>query len=506
MKNLENFKKRADRVIDCIVREKRTRDDYTYWALCLDDSRQSPREIDTCATSLCVSLLQLYESTASQMYKSNRDSIQGGINTLIQVRKKDGAWPSVVKPKCMFESPAEAKGDVALIDNYFALTALLDVGFLSRSFAYKNLADKSFENIEYRTSFILQTVEWLMKNKAVEGGKGWYNTSTRQNVSSPTMLATSNIVSVLFRIKAALNEIDPLYYQEWIERIDFTINESIDLMLVNVNEDGGIGFSILAKQGNGSSLPHTCRLVDVLLSQNNAKDTEELQDAVNYILKNCTSEVCSAFRDKPIDLFSEQYTLALDSEGEICIQHEHCIEGIILYTLIGLINDYHTPKSLCGKISFDERKVKETIQCLMLALEHTQNKGNQYGKYNGIFRCRIERPEGKYPVYSSYYGFTSIWKYQNLFHSSSQTGNHVEINRLMTQCKSIRIKFAQAIARYGINDKNHQEISQLKKYISQLDQYVENLMSSASDAECTRIKSDIEIMTVFYSERIGDEN
>ena len=499
MRNYENFKKRAELIIDYIVREKRTRDDFTYWALCLDDTRTSPREVDTCATSLCVSILQMYEQTATLEKQKITSVIQGGINTLINIRKNDGSWPSVVKPSKISETPSDA--DVGLIDSFFAMSTLLDVGFLSHDFKL-NLVNNKYASLEDRAKFVIDTVNWFLNNKNKDD-TGWKNTNSKsENANYIALLATTNTISLLKRIANALTIIDKAKYDEIIIKINNSVKRSINAILLNINADGGIESIIPSDAESQSSLPHTCRLVDILILENDEKNITELQDALNYILKHSSPKQIVSNRNISPDFYSEQYNLNLGEEGEICIQHEHYIECMVLFTLINILIKHRTIKNVCTKLVIDENNLMRSIEDIMNALENAQIKS---GKYNGAFKSFIDRAEGKCPVYASYYGYKSIQKYLELYHMFLQTPNTTENDDLIDECSMIEFKFQRAVKRYGLNKQNENEIMQLRTYLKRLQEFKKKLSQQVGDDDRNNILKEIHQMNAYYGENIGDE-
>ena len=503
MKNYSNFVKRSNFVIDCIVREKRSRDDFTYWSLCLDDTRTSPREVDTCATSLCVSILQMYEHIAKANFVSNRDVIQGGINTLLKIRKPNGSWPSVVKPSKILEEYQGTESDVALIDSYFAISVLLDVGFLDKDYEYTKLKDPKMESIDSRVNFVLETVKWLEDITVQNESTGWSNVNNiRGNVSYPDMLATSNVITIFGRVSKSLSILDHNKYKDEIENINNHINKSIDTILMNINEDGGIGAVYSSNSAVLSSLPHTCRLVDILILRNSNDDYDELQNGVNYIIDHCAPEYISTLRKENPDCFCEQYVLNLGSEGEIWIKHENDAECIALITLIEIIKKYHTVKHICNRLIINEAIVIDRIQSLMEALWNRQTKN---GKFNGVFKSDIARTDGHHPAYASYYGYSSIVKYMELYNMMNITKSENENNELITKFNIAKYKFEGAINKYGSNDDNKDEMTQLHCFLEKIKNYIPILNGILSDEEKIDMAKELKQMNEYYSQNIGDE-
>lgn len=497
MINITNFIRRSDLIIDCILKERRSRDDYTYWALYLDDQRKSPREVDTCATSICISILELNERQAKKNYQSNRDIIQGGINTLIRIRKTDGSWPSVVAPKNIIEGCSTGSSDVALIDSFFALSALLDVGFLSDDFGYKQLVDKSLLDITSRVNFFLYSIRWLLNNKAHNKGKGWYYTNTLQLENSiPTVLATANVLTLFSRILNALENLTEYKADESVlDELKQSINESIDFMLISVNADGGIGRFISNNKSYESSLLHTCRLVDLLIIRNSNDDIEELRNALFYITSLCSDENCESFRQRSADFYSEQYTLMLGADDEICIRHENCIEGILLATLISIVNMSYSSTSICSRIDVNYELLYHIIDKLIVVLEKTQTREDQF---NGLFKCNVDRPEGMYPVYASYMGYQAIRMYSNIKVLSDLQNGKRKRETILTKCQSLMQTFEETIAKYGANDKNADEVLQLQIFVRDIANFLLELKKPCLLNRLEEINKNIEEMKKYY--------
>ena len=62
MINVANFERRSrflvKAIADKVKYDNESSPKYAYWALYLDDNRRKPREVDTCATSYCISILE----------------------------------------------------------------------------------------------------------------------------------------------------------------------------------------------------------------------------------------------------------------------------------------------------------------------------------------------------------------------------------------------------------------------------------------------------------------
>lgn len=420
MINVTNLERRSRLLVKSIVAKAKFNDStsplYAYWTLYLDDNRNKPREIDTCATSYCLSVLELdkqrLRNTGNTDPYRYHDIIQQAIRTILKLRSSSGAWPSVVEPKVLKVNNDNYSGDVAIGDNYYALTALMNVNFLSNSFEYVDNIDPKLQTIDGRIAFVCRSVDWLLNNQISSEEIGWYYTNTKSdNTIEPVTIATTNILTILNRIKNALyaiinSELATTYYS----RIDETIKSILEYILDNIKSDGGIGKFICNPNERCSSLLHTCKLVDSFVISENVDYIDELVKAVEFIVTTCEQCNCS-FEIKPASFYSEQYSLVLPSEDEITIRHENFTEGIILFTLINLIRQYQKSGSYVSKAIIDIEKITLIIDKVIRQLESMQTKD---GAYNGLFRCHVTRNDGMHPVYASFEGYRAIRLYQTL--------------------------------------------------------------------------------------------
>lgn len=420
MINVANLERRSRLLVKTIV-DKAKRDDsqntiYAYWTLYLDDKRNRPREIDTCATSYCISVLELDKQRLRNTGNTDRyryhDLIQQAIRTILKLRSLVGAWPSVVEPKILKQNNDEYSGDVAIGDNYYALTALMDVNFLSNSFEYIDNIDHTLQTLDGRVSFVCKSVEWLLSNQTQTEDFGWYYTNTKIDASVRSVsIATTNILTILNRIKNALVTIrNNAEARDCYIKIDKAIKIILEYIVDNIKTDGGIGKYICDPNETYSSLLHTCKLVDSLVISENDNYIDELEKAVNFIISGCQKYDCM-FERASASFYSEQYNLVLPSKDEITIRHENFTEGILLFTLINLIQQHQKIGSYVSKANISIDTISEIVDKILKQLESMQTKE---GEYNGLFRCHVTRADGMHPVYASFEGYRAIRLYQGI--------------------------------------------------------------------------------------------
>ncbi len=418
MHRIKDYEMRSGLLVNTIIKKVKYDNskspNYAFWALYLDDNKNNPRDVDTCATSYCISIL---ESEKRRCISAGLDEsekyhriIQLAVRTLLKLRRTDGSWPSVIDPSNLKNSNFESSSDVAICDNYFALTALLDVDFLSSDFQYKNGIPNELLDLNCRIDYIDKTIDWLINNRASDG-IGWYYTNKKTETKTASVtLATTNIISILNRIYNALKpNSNASIINHKIKRLIESINKSL---IVNINEDGGIDKTIIS-ESTTSSLLHTCKLVDALILYEDVEYLNYIQKAIQYIVITCKDSNILDSIEKNIELYSETYTLALSENSEIAIRHENYIEGVILYTLLNIIIQHNQSTSYISNIKDINLNEIETI--IDKTIDKLIKLQKQSGKWNGLFGSRVPRPDGVYPVYASFEGYRAFRMYMEAY-------------------------------------------------------------------------------------------
>lgn len=436
MINVTNFERRSRFLVKTIAKKVRfdneTMPKYAYWTLYLDDNRRRPREVDTCATSYCISVLEAEKHRVvadgfldKYIY---HDIIQQAIRTLICIRGKNGAWPSVVEPRSLFSSVVEYSGEVAIGDNFFALTALFDVGFLNKQFEYTNDIPDELLHLEGRIRYICQTIDWLIHNRAIVDEEGWYYTNTKSNESRAVSYSTASILLMFNNIRNAIKGMDE--FRDYYDKLENIIKSTNEYFIINIRNNGGIG-KVIESSSTQSSLLHTCKMVDALLLSEDTEYNDEIEKAVSFIIEQCQTKPNCDFKSEGSDFYSENYNLMLPSGDEITIRHENFIEGVLLYTLINILIQCGKSASYVSKLEIEKSAVSDIVYKLLVQLEDMQTK---QGEYNGLFKCHVTRSEGIYPVYASFEGYRAFRMYMSLGKNPLTESEKAEIKDLI--CKN----------------------------------------------------------------------
>ena len=145
---------------------------YLTWPLFFSEYTSQNSDVDVCTSGLGVMAFSKFDFSNNSSLKF---PIANSINTLISIRNNDGSWPSNIS----LVSKDEIYMEGVISDTYYALSALLCVGFLSNSpkvNSFKNLKSNTLlDTLEKRIDYINDSVEWLLDNR-VDHGQGWQYT------------------------------------------------------------------------------------------------------------------------------------------------------------------------------------------------------------------------------------------------------------------------------------------------------------------------------------------
>lgn len=146
--------------------------DYLTWPLFFTDTTTPSSDVDVCTSALGIIALSKFDFRNNNSIKQ---SVIDSINTLISIRNDDGSWPS----KISLVSKDQLFMEGVISDTYYALFALLSVGFLSNNpliTSFKNLKNGiTYNTLDDRLAFINDSVEWLLDNR-VDHKQGWQYT------------------------------------------------------------------------------------------------------------------------------------------------------------------------------------------------------------------------------------------------------------------------------------------------------------------------------------------
>lgn len=405
-------------VINGIIKSACIIDEYYYWPLCLDDERdKNSFEIDTCSTSYCISTLASMKSKglSDDLLPQIDDHIRGGLKTLLKLRHKDGTFPPVIFVEKL-KKPTAYKGGIAMSDNYFALSALIDAGFLNEQVDYdlpKKLQDR-VELIYETIKYFKDTMVYPSYDIAKSYG-GWYYTNEQDK--QPVFLTTANVVLLLTKIYKILSQYDYEYLNE--------INSTIQAIL---GKAGAFLEHVLSyNNGNekGVSAVHACKMVDAMISMHKSEFDDNITDALDkIILPSCNEDFLNDTYQ-----YSERYQILNNSENKKYqnILHESYPESVMLYTLINVIR-----YSLQSDTSIDIKDyVVKNMNDLLDAIVFLMNKliclkQSASFEIGTLFKSHIRRNDGDYPIYASAESYRAInaWADLSMLFATQNVGNN----------------------------------------------------------------------------------
>lgn len=311
---------------------------YLTWPLFFRESSTPNSDVDVCTSGLGVIALTKFDINSSNTLKR---MVANSVNTLISIRNEDGSWPS----KISLVSRDEFSMEGVISDTYYALSALLSVGFLTENpiiDEFKNLKlDISFDTLDKRIKFINDSVEWLLKNR-VDHDQGWqytgisYLENNRDKATLPAYTTpTANAVIILAQIVNKIKATRPSHAM--IGKINSAIDNSIGWFCdIQAKDKKNCGFGI--KRGERSRVGNTARVIIALCStysESNQKAIRVLQKAVNWLIRNYKPTKLT-FADTAEDfhqLIIETKLGSLKKAFRRSINHETFIEPIIIDAL-----------------------------------------------------------------------------------------------------------------------------------------------------------------------------
>ena len=195
--------------------------------------------------------------------------------------------------------------------------------------------------------------------------------------------------------------------------------------------------------------------------------------------------------------------MALKDGDEIIIRHEHCIEAILLKALIFIINKSFSPESICMTCQFDKQEVYNIIEKLIISLESTQTKSDIY---NGVFRCRVSRPEGMHPVYASLMGYQSLQLYQSIIHEDKLFINKDLNAKVLVKCKALKQLLDEAIKQYGLNSDYADMTLIFQRASMDIEKYQQELAVECYSNRAKEIQQRIENIEIYYNNMVNGNN
>lgn len=373
---------------------------YLTWPLFFSENTTQNSDVDVCTSGLGILAFSKFDF-------SNNDSLKipitNSINTLISIRNADGSWPSNIS----LVSKDEIYMEGVISDTYYALSALLSVGFLSNSpkiDSFKNLkSNTELDTLDKRIDFINESVEWLLDNR-VDHNQGWQYTGIsylerkQDKESLPAYtLPTANAIIILSEIVNLVNQLCPTH--KMISKINSALNNSVHWFCdIQLNDKKNSGFGI--KRGERSRVGNTSKVIVALcnaISDDNRDIIEKaLQKSVKWLLKNYTpskllfSDVGEDFHqliiEKEAGVFKNAYRRS--------INHETFAEPAVIHAL-QLYYNISKPKQLTFL-----KKIR-IFSTLSTALSYLLNLQKHTGLQDGAIKSRRTANNEQYTMYTT---------------------------------------------------------------------------------------------------------
>lgn len=373
---------------------------YLTWPLFFSDCTTQNSDVDVCTSGLGVMALSKFDFSNNESLKK---PIANSINTLISIRNNDGSWPSNIS----LVSKDEIYMEGVISDTYYALSALLSVGFLSNSpkvKSFKNLKSNTLlDTLEKRIDYINDSVEWLLDNR-VDHDQGWqytgisYLEKKEDKDSLPAYTTpTANAIIILSEIVRAVREFSPNH--NMISKIESALSNSVHWFCeIQRNDKKNSGFGI--KRGERSKVGNTSRVIIALcnnISDNNRDIVEKtLQKSIKWLLKN--------YRPSKLmfsDVSEDFHQLIIEKENGVfknayrrSINHETFAEP----TVIDALRQYYKVSKTKNLKFFKKIGIFNT---LFSALSYLLGSQNHTGLYDGAVKSRRIATNEQYTMYST---------------------------------------------------------------------------------------------------------
>lgn len=357
---------------------------YCFWPLFLVNQIDSNSEIDTCGTAMGV--LCFSDDPTQKLITTD------SLKAILWLRNEDGSWPSKVSNLNGSEEP---KREGVINDTVYALTALLDAGFLDDKFSYTLEYSKTHINLldlKSRYFFFEKSIQWLIANRV---NKGWDYKGTeylRGTNFEPSVLPTVRVIilfSKIMKIFEDIKTIDDSIHRN-ISDLKNEINETLDWLISIQNSDGGIG----KKRGKSSTIVHSALAIIALLQSNQKHHIDHCIKCMKYLLK--TKDIFDLNSLKHEELFDEYEQIIVERNGNIykaMINHENFVEEILIRALTEFI-----PHK--GKLTrYEIYKYSKLLKSLLFEIK---NRQEHTGQFSGAISSRRASPDEKYPIYTSW--------------------------------------------------------------------------------------------------------
>lgn len=390
----------------CILSKKqsvRIKDNtFLVWPLFFLEGTQ-PREdgVDVCATALGVTACAYYisENFNDEVYVA----VKNGISTLLFVRNADGSWPS--KISLVMKDNVSMEGVIS--DTYFALNALLKIGFITNNPLISNLSDpqnnKALNNLSDRLEIVERGVQWLLDNRVGQGwgytGVKYLENQTGRNVIPAYIVPSTNAIIIISRILYVEKEINP--QSELVKNMDLAIKETLNWICEIQNSDGGFGI----KRGEKSRVGNTAKVIIALCSLCIQSDMEQkvnnvIDKAVKFLLKNYNPK--KADFESVSEDFSQFIVETINGDVNAfkrSIIHELYLEPLVIeaLSLYYMKRISITTNNSSNRNFFSKYKICQTIK---IACDDMIEKQKPTGELQGAIRSRRPAQSERYPEYA----------------------------------------------------------------------------------------------------------
>lgn len=383
-----------------LIAIKNTR--YLVWPLFFLEGTQ-PREegVDVCATALGVI------SSVNFINKNWNDeiftTIKDGIATLLFVRNADGSWPS--KISLVAKDNVSMEGVIG--DTFFALSALMKIGFITNNPRISNLIDpqnnKILSRLEDRLEIVEKGVEWLLDNRVSQGwgytGIKYLEDRTGRNVIPAYVVPSINAIIVMSEILNTEKEQKP--EAQIIEKMEVAIRETVNWICEIQNSDGGFGI----KRGEHSRIGNTAKVLVGLCSISIPNGMElkirvAINKAAKYILKNYNPKKIS------FENVSEDFSqfIVETNKGEINafkrpIIHELYLEPLIIEAL----SLYYMREISISTINSSQKNIffkNKVCNIIQIACEDMLERQKVEGEIQGAIKSRRPAQCESYTIYA----------------------------------------------------------------------------------------------------------
>lgn len=373
---------------------------YRTWPLFLTDTFNNS-DIDVCTSGLGVVALTQFDYVNDSTLM---DSISQSINTILSIRNDDGSWPS--KISLLSNDSYSMEGVIS--DIYYAITALLSVGFLNNSshIKFKNLkTGEVLDTLDKRIKYIEKSVEWLLANR-VENNQGWQYTGVRY-LENPTdkelqpayTMPTTNAIIILAKINESLNSFSSNH--PLIEKINEALKSSINWLCVVQSKDYGFGI----KRGDSSRVSNTAKIIKALSEIDISPLTTDLQKQISELVKRAVNWVAKFYKPNKVSFadVTEDFTqvfIEIDATSGVIknvfrrpIIHETYLEAAVVDALFS----YYKANKSNIKLLVKNRIFSVIDKALSIML----SSQNQNGELFGAIESRRQTDSEKYTMYST---------------------------------------------------------------------------------------------------------